>query len=77
VTFSPTFLEIKKSMDDIIDTIVLSVCGLQRVESCLFYEVEGVPVKKINSMPLCEDCVKMAKSALSQVIEANCKGPLR
>lgn len=64
-------------MDNIIDTMVSSVYGLQRVESCLFYEVEGVPVKTIDSMLLSDDCVQMVKSKVAKVIDANCTGPLR
>ncbi len=77
MNFSPTFLEIKTSMDDVIDTMISSVRGLQRVESCLFYEVEGVPVKTINSVLVSEDCVKIAKNKVANVIDVNCKGPLR
>lgn len=64
-------------MDNIVDNIVSSVHGLSRVESCLFYEVEGFPAKSINSVFLSDDCVKMAKSKISEVIDANCVGPLR
>lgn len=64
-------------MDDIIDAMILSVRGLYRVESCLFYEVEGVPVKTINTMLLSEECVKIAKSKVVRVIDANCQGPFR
>ena len=64
-------------MDEIIDAMVLSVRGLKRVESCLFYEVEGVPVKEINSILLSEECVQVAKSKITRVIHSNCEGPLR
>ena len=64
-------------MDDIVNTIVWSVSGLPRVESSLFYEVEGHPIKTISSMLLSDDCVHVAKSKIAQVIDANCKGPLR
>lgn len=70
-------MDVKRSMNDVIDTIVSSVHGLQRVESCLFYEIEGVPVKTIYSMMLSDDCVQIAKSKVARVIDANCKGPLR
>ena len=77
MSFNPTFLDVKRSMDGIIHSIVSSVHGLKRVESCLFYEVEGVPVKTIYSMVLSDDCVQIAKSKVARVIDANCKGPLR
>ena len=77
ISFSPTFDDIKRAMNDIIDGMVVSVHGLQRVESHLFYQVKGVPVKTINSVMLRESCVESTKLKLGKVIDANCKGPLR
>ncbi|XP_028407226.1 dynein heavy chain 3, axonemal-like [Dendronephthya gigantea] len=76
VSFSPTFTDVEKSMSEVIDAVVLSVRGLKRVESCLFYEVEGVPVKEINSMLLSDECVQVAKSKITRVVHSNCQGPL-
>lgn len=64
-------------MNDIIDRMVMSVQGLKRVESSLFYDVEGVPVKAINSVVIQESCVEAAKQKVASVIDANCHGPSR
>lgn len=75
--FSPTTDEISDMFDRLIDTMVLSVQGLPRVDELLFQPVEELQTRTISSIKLPEEVVLLAKHKVRKVIEINSVGPIK
>lgn len=75
--FSPNFGQLYKVFCEIIDTMVLSVEGLPRVEQQLFQEVEDLEPRYLSTVQVDEDLVREAKQRILTILTANSQGPLK
>ncbi|XP_041348477.1 dynein heavy chain 3, axonemal-like isoform X2 [Gigantopelta aegis] len=75
--FSPAFKDVCDFFYLSIDTIILSVQGLVRVEQLLFQNVVDLPKTYITSVKIEEEMVVNAKKRIETVVMANSHGPIR
>ncbi|EDO26243.1 predicted protein, partial [Nematostella vectensis] len=76
VAFDPTFAIVTGTLHSVVEDMVTSVQGLERVEHQLFYEEDWMKGRHINAVGLDEERVEGAKAMLAKVVEANSAGPL-
>ena len=77
VDFEPNFPDVVETIHEIIEHMVKSVQGLERVEHQLFYEDEGLKKRYISSVHLDEERVEWAKERVADVVDKNSAGPLK
>ncbi|XP_076448252.1 dynein axonemal heavy chain 3-like [Babylonia areolata] len=77
VGFSPSFPDLFDYFCLIIDTMVISVRKLHRVEKLLFESVEDMEVGFLSSVSVAEELVEGAKERIQLVITANSHGPTK
>ncbi|XP_048589777.1 dynein axonemal heavy chain 3-like isoform X2 [Nematostella vectensis] len=77
VAFDPTFAIVTGTLHSVVEDMVTSVQGLERVEHQLFYEEDWMKGRHINAVGLDEERVEGAKAMLAKVVEANSAGPLK
>ncbi|ESO88893.1 hypothetical protein LOTGIDRAFT_125424 [Lottia gigantea] len=77
VLFKPSFTDICDFFNLLIDTMVLSVVELPRLENILFQTVEGLDVKYISTVQSNEELVIEAKNRIHKVVMENSHGPIK
>ncbi|XP_068129764.1 dynein axonemal heavy chain 3-like [Hyperolius riggenbachi] len=75
VHFNPSLEEIVCGFDNIVDSLVISVQQMPRIENFLFQAVDNLKIKYISSVQIHEEIVLSAKARIKTVIENNMLGP--
>ncbi|KAM4676017.1 dynein axonemal heavy chain 3-like [Discoglossus pictus] len=77
VRFNPSVEEIVCAFDNIVESLVISVQQMPRIENFLFQAVDNLKIKYISSVQIHEEIVLSAKARIKTVIENNIHGPNR
>ncbi|XP_072257294.1 dynein axonemal heavy chain 3-like isoform X3 [Pyxicephalus adspersus] len=77
VSFNPSIEEIVCGFDNTVDSLVISVQQMARIETFLFQVVDNLKIKYISSVQIHEEIVLSAKARIRAVIEKNTQGPNR
>ncbi|XP_018409373.1 PREDICTED: dynein heavy chain 3, axonemal-like [Nanorana parkeri] len=77
VSFNPSTEEIFCGFDNTVDSLVISVQQMARIETFLFQAVDNLKIKYISSVQIHEEIVLSAKTRIRAVIENNMRGPSR
>ncbi|KAK7495478.1 hypothetical protein BaRGS_00013176, partial [Batillaria attramentaria] len=75
--FKPNFPDLCDFFSLILETMVISVRKLMRVEYFLFQQVDDLPVQYISSVSVDEELVDKAKERIHAVVMANSHGPIK
>nr|XP_026694595.1 dynein heavy chain 3, axonemal isoform X2 [Ciona intestinalis] len=76
-TFKPSFKEIISKIHQALDSIVISVQQLPKVEQLLFQPVKTLEVSYISSVQVDDEIVRVAKQRINDIAQINCHGPIR
>ncbi|XP_063786085.1 dynein axonemal heavy chain 3-like [Pseudophryne corroboree] len=77
VRFNPSVEKIVCCFDKIVESLVISVQQMPRIENFLFQAVDNLKIKYIGSVQIHEEIVLSAKARIKAVIENNMHGPNR
>ncbi|XP_073413059.1 dynein axonemal heavy chain 3-like [Dendrobates tinctorius] len=77
VSFNPSVQEIVCGFDNVVESLVISVQQMPRIENFLFQAVDNLKIKYISSVQIHEEIVLSAKARIKAVIENNMHGPNR
>ncbi|KAM4037486.1 dynein axonemal heavy chain 3-like [Anomaloglossus baeobatrachus] len=77
VSFNPSVEEIVCGFDNVVESLVISVQQMPRIENFLFQAVDNLKIKYISSVQIHEEIVLSAKARIKAVIENNMHGPSR
>ncbi|XP_055958183.1 dynein axonemal heavy chain 3 [Patella vulgata] len=77
IMFKPPFPHTTDFFNLIIDTMIVSVVKLPRLENLLFQTVEDLDIKYISSVKIEEELVDIAKSRIHKVVMENSHGPIK
>ncbi|XP_031754732.1 dynein heavy chain 3, axonemal [Xenopus tropicalis] len=77
VSFNPSVEEIVCGLDSVVESLVISVQQIPRIENFLFQAVDNLKIKYISSVQIHEEIVMSAKARIKIVIENNLYGPNR
>ncbi|XP_073479664.1 dynein axonemal heavy chain 3-like [Aquarana catesbeiana] len=77
VSFNPSIEEIVCGFDNTVDSLVISVQQMARIETFLFQAVDNLKIKYISSIQIHEEIVLSSKARIRAVIENNMRGPHR
>ncbi|XP_073507678.1 dynein axonemal heavy chain 3-like [Phyllobates terribilis] len=77
VSFNPSVQEIVCGFDNVVESLVISVQQMPRIEKFLFQAVDNLKIKYISSVQIHEEIVLSAKARIKAVIENNVHGPSR
>ncbi|MEE6480199.1 hypothetical protein FKM82_012486 [Ascaphus truei] len=77
VRFNPSVEEIVCGFDKIVESLVINVQQMPRIEKFLFQAVDNLKIKYISSVQIHEEIVLSAKARIKAVIENNIHGPNR
>ena len=75
VEFSPSFEEVKSVLDTIVDTMVISVQDIHRVEINLFQQISDLDISFISSVSVNEEIIHLAKQRIQRIVDVNSTGP--
>ncbi|KAM8971996.1 dynein axonemal heavy chain 3-like [Pelodytes ibericus] len=77
VNINPSVEEIVCGFDSIVESLVICVQQMKRIENFLFQAVDNLKIKYISSVQIHEEIVLSAKARIKAVIENNIHGPNR
>ncbi|XP_053575219.1 dynein axonemal heavy chain 3-like [Bombina bombina] len=77
VRFNPSVEEIVSGFDSVVESMVISVQQMPRIENFLFQAVDNLKIKYISSVQIYEEIVLSAKERIKNVMENNIHGPNR
>ncbi|CAH2277605.1 Hypothetical predicted protein [Pelobates cultripes] len=77
VSINPSIEEIVFGFDNVMESLVISVQQMKRIEHFLFQAVDNLKIKYISSVQIHEEIVLSAKARIKAVIENNIHGPNR
>ncbi|XP_053321162.1 dynein axonemal heavy chain 3-like [Spea bombifrons] len=77
VNIYPSVEEMAHNFDNIVESLVISVQQMPRIEHSLFQAVDNLKIKYISSVQIHEEIVLSARARIKAVIENNIHGPSR